>query len=92
MEMIMDMWRVKPGLCGVSGLLTEPASGLVGYLVAAPADEKPFMKDGRFDIDAFEYASKGVFFSLTQEGFRAAHAQLRLRCRRPCRIGVPLAL
>lgn len=81
MEMIMDMWRVEPGRCGVSGLHTEPASGLVGYLVAAPTDEKPFMKNGRFDIDAFEDASMGVFFCLTRNGFRAAHVALRRRCR-----------
>ncbi len=82
MQMIMDMWRVDPALCGLSGLSTIPATGLVGYLVAAPVEEEPFLKNGRFDIDAFEDASVGVFFSLTREGFRAAHAQLRGRCRR----------
>lgn len=81
MEMVMDMWRVDPGLCGVSGLLTEMASGLVGYLVAAPADETPFMKNGQFDIDVFEVASEGIFFRLTKDGFRTAHSALRNRCR-----------
>ena len=85
MEMVMDMWRVEPGHGGVSGLHglhPEPASGLIGYLVASPADENPFMKEGCFDIDAYEVASKSVFFSLTREGFRSAHARLRSRCRR----------
>lgn len=81
MQMVMDMWRVEPGRCCVLGLRAEPASGLVGYLVAAPTDEKPFLKDGRFDIDAFEDASVGFYFELTRVGFRTAHAALRRRCR-----------
>jgi hypothetical protein len=85
MKMIMDMWRVDPHCCGVSGLHglhAEPASGLVGYLVAQPADEDPFMEKDCFDIDAYEAASVGVFFSLTRDGFHDAHSQLRFRCRR----------
>lgn len=30
MQMVMDMWRVNPKLCGVSGLSVEPAKELVG--------------------------------------------------------------
>lgn len=81
MQMVMDMWRVDPKLCGVSELPVEPTSGLVGYLVAAPADEKPFFEKGQFDIDAFDDASEGVFFCLTRDGFRAAHVALRRRCQ-----------
>lgn len=81
MQMEMDMWRVDPGLCGVPGLRVETVNGLVGYLVASPVDEKPFLENGQFDVDAFEDASVGVFFPLTRAGFRTGHALLRGRCR-----------
>lgn len=84
MEMSLHMWKVKPG-CGdptEQWVQREPASGCIGWLVACPVDEKPFMTvGGRFDFDAFEDASVGTLYPLTKEGFRAAHAALRRRCR-----------
>lgn len=80
----MEMWRVRPEHHGFEGLQVEQTSGLVGYLVAYPADEKPYLQSGTFDIDAFEEDATAVFFELTKAGYRAAHTILRqqLRLRR----------
>jgi len=81
MEMWMDMWRVDPRYCGVSELLIEPRAGMVGYIVAYPVDETPYIRNGCFDVDAFEDASIGFYFELTLDGYRTAHHSLRQECR-----------
>lgn len=74
MEMSLHMWKVKPG-CGdppEQWVPREPASGCIGWLVACPVAENPFMlAGGRFDIDAFEDASVGTFSPSLGRGFAA---------------------
>jgi hypothetical protein len=84
MEMVMDMWRVNPCRCDPpeEWVAREPASGCIGWLVAQPVDERLFVvAGGQFDVDAFDDASVGTFFPLTQDGYRAAHVALRRRLR-----------
>jgi len=77
-------WRIDARFAlAAFGVCPPAVNGMVGYIMAGPEREEPYLDDkGNFDDDAYDAASVRVMFRLDRESFGLAYRSLRQRCRK----------